>query len=447
MKYRISKITFILILGLTVLSCNKEESPLTFAIAPQSLQFNPDVSSQKLTITSDVNWTIMDNNYPEWISISPLSGKGDGNIQIQVVDNNKRVDSSFELSIEYSGQQISVPVTIKVKNYEDGGYTVYQTSKKANPIKLIITGDGYLPNHFNHGGLFDQNANEAIEALFSIEPYKTYREYFSVYKIAAFSKETGVSSKVDNIWKNTAFSCTLTGGTGIECDYEKVFSYALLPPEITNSDLMNTSICVIINENTYAGTCYTISNGQSIAMVPVSRPEEPFYAIEFANVIRHEFGGHGFGRLADEYMVYDTTIPDKEKELLLLWQQHSYFMNVSPYHTKEKVPWSRFIGQPEYSLVSIFEGGYYYTQGITRPEEISCMDDNRPYYNAQSRYLIVERILQAAGEEKLTYQKFIDKDIQKMPPPFTRSLLGVKSFRPLAPPILKMEHASKAPSF
>ncbi|WP_300699494.1 M64 family metallopeptidase [Bacteroides sp.] len=420
-----------------------KQSPLTFEITPESLVFNPEDTSHELTITSDVNWEITDQNWPEWISISPLSGKGNGSIQVKVNDHNKHNSKSFTLSIEFSGIQALIPVIIESENDEYGGYTIYQTSKKAHPIKLIITGDGYLPSHFNDGGLFDQNADEAIEALFAVEPYKTYREYFSVYKMRAFSKETGMSSEVDNIWKNTVFSSRLTGGTGVECDYDKVFYYALLNPDITEEDLENTSICVIINENTYAGTCYTISNGKSVAMIPVSHPhpEESFYTIEFPNVVRHEFGGHGFGRLADEYIAYDTTIPDEEKVDLLAWQKYNYNLNVSPYYTKEQVPWSRFIGKPEYSHVGIFEGGYYYPQGVTRSEDISCMDDNRPYFNTQSRYLIVERILQATGEGELTYQKFFDKDVQKTSP-FTRSLITPKNFKPLAPPIRIMDKSN-----
>lgn len=444
MKNRIFKIAFIFILGLIVLSCNKEEEQVLMEIGKTEINITNDETEAQLTITSNVNWKITDSNRPEWISISPLSGSGNGNIQIRVIDNDKRVEASFTLFIKYSGQQISVPVTIKnAEKYEDGGYTIYQTSKKANPIKLIITGDGYLPSHFNYGGLFDQNANEVIEALFAIEPYKTYREYFSVYKVAAFSEETGISNPKYNVQKNTAFSCALTGGTGIECNYDRVFSYALLIPGISESDLMNTSICVIINENTYAGTCYMMSNGKSIAMVPVSRTDDSYHTTQFSNIICHEYGGHGFGKLADEYVTYDGTIPYEDKKLLLSWQAYDYYMNVSPFNTAEEVPWSRFIGKPDYPQVSIFEGGYYYTRGITRPEETSCMDDNRLYFNTQSRYTIVERILQVAGEGELTYQKFLDKDVQKTPPPFTRNLSKAKDFKPLAPPILVIEEAHK----
>lgn len=320
--------------------------------------------------------------------------------------------------------------------YGDGDHTIYQQSTKASPIKLVFTGDGYLPEHFKYGGLFDRNVNEAIEALFSMEPYKTYREYFSVYKVAAFSAETGISNQQLGITKNTVFSCKLTGGTGIACNYDKVFSYALRAPEMTETDLGNTSVCVIINANTYAGTCYTISNGRSVAMVPVSR--EPGVTTTFGNIVCHEYGGHGFGRLADEYVNYNSVIPADRKESLLTWQGYGYFKNVSPYDTEALVPWNRFFNKPDYSHVGIYQGGYLYASGVYRPEYISCMVDNRLYFNTQSRYLIVERILQVAGEGELTYDKFYAKDIQKAPLD-TKVPYDMKNFVPLAPPILVLQ--------
>ena len=63
------------------------------------------------------------------------------------------------------------------------------------------------------------------------------------------------------------------------------------------------------------------------------------------------------------------------------------------------------------------------------------MVDNRLYFNTQCRYLIVERILKAAGEGELTYDKFYVKDVQKAPLE-TRIAYDMKSFVPLAPPIL-----------
>lgn len=319
--------------------------------------------------------------------------------------------------------------------YRDGGYSIYQQCTKANPIKLVFTGDGYLPEHYKYGGLFDQNVNEAIEALFSIEPYRTYREYFSVYKVAAFSAQSGVSSQISGVVKNTAFSCELTGGTGIQCNYDKVFSYVLHSLGMTETELCNTSVCVIINEDVYAGTCYTISNGKSVAMVPVSR--EPGVLTTFGNIVCHEYGGHGFGRLADEYVNYNFAIPEERVQNLLAWQGYEYFRNVSPYDNTggHKVPWNRFLDEPDYSHVGIYTGAYLYALGATRPEETSCMVDNRLYFNSPSRYFIVERILKVAGEGPLTFEKFSAKDIQKAPSEVRASYV-MKNFVPLAPPIL-----------
>jgi hypothetical protein len=87
--------------------------------------------------------------------------------------------------------------------------------------------------------------------------------------------------------------------------------------------------------------------------------------------------------------------------------------------------------------VGVYEGGYYYTYGVWRPELTSCMINNLAYYNAPSREAIVKRILAKAGET-YTLDAFLNKDIIKEPAPAV--LLQTKSFNPLtfiplAPPV------------
>ena len=40
------------------------------------------------------------------------------------------------------------------------------------PVNIVITGDGFLEEDYATGGAFDQAANRAIDALFSVEPLK-----------------------------------------------------------------------------------------------------------------------------------------------------------------------------------------------------------------------------------------------------------------------------------
>ena len=174
-------------------------------------------------------------------------------------------------------------------------------------------------------------------------------------------------------------------------------------------------------------------DGRSIAMIPYLRNSKNA-STSFPNVIRHEMGGHGFGRLADEYQNYDERIPDYFKENLLYWQSRGGQRNVSVYPLQSDSYWSHFAGVKGYSHVGMYEGGYYYKLGVWRQEEISCMWDNRPYYNSPSRYFIVERIMQIAGEE-FSMEKFLEKDVQKTDNTQTKST-DMSEFRPLGKPIL-----------
>lgn len=317
--------------------------------------------------------------------------------------------------------------------YADGEYAIYQQSTKPNPVKLVFTGDGFQKGDYEHGGKFDTKVEEAIEGLFSVEPYKSYRDYFTIYKIAAYSNDSGATITTDKINKSTVFESVIEGGnsTGISCNYDKVFNWVKKIPDITDADLKNNSICVIINEEMYAGTCASWMDGKSIAMVPTSTASAGTTA--FVNVICHEFGGHGFGRLADEYTNYDSTIPAEEVESLKQWQQKGYNWNVSASNQKEEAPWGMLIGQKDYGHVSFHLGGYYYKYGVWRSEVISCMEDNRLYFSSISRLAIVKRILEVAGEE-FTLEKFIENDIEKTDNSQTKSEVPY-DFRPLGKPV------------
>ena len=60
--------------------------------------------------------------------------------------------------------------------------------------------------------------------------------------------------------------------------------------------------------------------------------------------------------------------------------------------------WSWMVSEG-YDNETLYEGGYAsYSTGVWRPEIISCMVDNRPYFNAWSRYLIMERVYSVCGD-------------------------------------------------
>lgn len=322
--------------------------------------------------------------------------------------------------------------------YKDGEISVYQMESAGapKPIHLIFMGDGFIEEDYEEGGAFDQAVEDAVDAFFSVEPYPTYRNYFRISTIAVYSEERGATvekdmSSVRAQQKNTAFDSTLEGGnsTLTSCNYDKVFSYALKVPGMSESALDNTTVFLLINLDAYAGTCAVFISGRSVSMCPMGKDT-------FKPVVSHEGGGHGFGRLLDEYRNYDSQFPSQMKDEINYWRGYDpyYGYNIDVTGSRDQVHWAHYFNRSGYEAVDMYEGGYLYTRGVWRPEVISCMHDNRAYYNAPSREAIVRRIMKASGST-FNMNDFISKDKIKKDPT-TKSNYVEEVMVPLAPPIM-----------
>ena len=272
------------------------------------------------------------------------------------------------------------------------------TSGKTS-ANIIILGDGFTKEDYTDNGPFYTAAKRAMDGLFSVEPFKTYSSYFRVQTVTAYSKEQGTSFKNSSSQKNTIFSVVLEGGnsTGISGDNAEVFRYALQAQGINNQALKNSTVIVIVNYPTYAGTTTMYSDGRAIAYVTLSQGTSQ--QTKFEHVVVHEAGGHGFGMLSDEYYSQNSGSITNDKdalEELQQWQTYGLMQNVSLTANHSLCPWKYIFTMPqyntEYSSVNTYEGGALFAKGVWRAEPISCMEDNRPYFSAPSRFAIVKRI-------------------------------------------------------
>lgn len=407
----------------------------TLTVDKSTISLNSLTKSFK--ITSNIDWNITGLDGQNWCSVTPTSGTA-GVTEITVTaasKNTTQSDRTLTLQV-VSGSITQHVAVIQPCAYEDGAYMLYQDNSKGNkPIYLVFMGDGYIEEDHVVGGDFDKHLDEGIEALFAIEPYKTYREYFKVYKVAAHSQERGMSGGKRGT-RNTKFKTNQAdaNATSLTCSYNLVFQYALKIPEITS--LVDLTVALIVNENQYAGSCYWWGeDGKSLAMVPVSR-----YYIEnytFANTIMHEAGGHGFGQLGDEYITDNTIITSNRVTKFREAEVYGQCKNLDLTDNRDQVKWKSFFTEPGYSAVDIFEGGYYHAYGVWRPEQSSCMINNVRYYNAPSREAIVQRIMKLSGG---TYNRadFIANDKQKSLPAAMQRLnriIDQTPFIPLGEPI------------
>jgi hypothetical protein len=337
----------------------------------------------------------------------------------------------------FGGESVSEVSHFVSGETNDGAVTVYQqysATDVSRGVNLVIMGDGFIEEDYEENGAFDKAVETAVEAFFAVEPYPTYREYFTVYKVTAYSEERGATVKSDFTYspyqkkqnKTTVFGSVLDGSnsTGIACNANLVYGYALKIPGMTGAELANTAIILLINLDVYAGTAYMQQSGRSIAMCPLG--------VTLEEIVQHEAGGHGFGRLLDEYIYYKNE--DFPSSNLRQWRGNDawiYGANLDITGNRNDVHWKHYFDKPGYEMVGLFEGGGLYGKKVWRPEQKSCMDDNRPYYNAPSREAIVRRIMKIT-DKAFDYDEYYSKDDNTVPV-FTRS---ASSRIPLAPPIL-----------
>ncbi|MGN0195762.1 MAG: M64 family metallopeptidase [Candidatus Cryptobacteroides sp.] len=329
----------------------------------------------------------------------------------------------------------------------------------AKPVNLVILGDGYTSSDFINGKKFDQDLDRAVTAFFSMEPYKTYADYFQVTAIAAYSEESGATVKANipeipgdegaggcaKQNRNTVFKTVLDGGgtTGITCSYNDIFQlvcekmgveYTL--PQDGVGPIDEFTVILMVNLDVYAGTCVNFMTGRSVAMCPVGHGT-------FETIVNHECGGHGFARALDEYIYYSGYLDDSYRDQIVKWRttDPDYACNIDLTGENDKVHWKHFFETPGYESVGLYEGSLLYRKGAWRPERISCMCDNRKYYNAPTREAIVRRIMKISGSE-YSFEKFVAKDpvksdnTGKEPPADYLQAMGYSAvLPPLAQPI------------
>ena len=311
----------------------------------------------------------------------------------------------------------------------DGNYIQLRAATLGNGVDLVLIGDGYMASEITSGE-YQNDMEEAMACFFDMEPYKTYAAYFNVYVVFAISDESGISNLTTT--KDTKFNAKYNSASGSRMitDASTCFTYALYPPV---SDLRETTIILVTNSARYAGTTYLYSSGEAVAICPKSTAKAPY---DFRGIVQHEAGGHAFAKLADEYTNKEESITASDLADLQLWQNsYGYYQNVDVTSDLLTILWHHFIGQPDYSYVGAFEGGYYYTKGVWRPESNSLMVNNIQYMNAPGRELAVKRIMSLAGQA-YSFDAFKLKDKMELTPATKGSGLDIDPSRLLPSPLL-----------
>mgnify|MGYP002677129501 FL=1 len=368
---------------------------------------------QKLVINAEGEWEVA--NKPDWCEVSPASGNKKTEVTLTIKGMAKNADSrDGKVVFRLKNKDYTHECSVTQYGYEYGEdeWITLQKATKGNKggINIVLLGDGFNAKDIASGEYLNDIKQE-VEYFFGIEPYKTYRDYFNVYTAIPLSTESGVGTV--NTIRYNRFNTTFTGGVGLKADYDEVFSYALGAPTVNKSNLNQTLIIIVPNSTDYGGICQMWPDGSAIAFCPKSTYG---YPLDTRGVIQHEAGGHGFGKLGDEYIYHNAFIDacgcnccghvDEFNGAKSL----GWYDNLEVTGKMHNVGWSHLIFDDRYSdIVDIYEGGYMHSRGVFRSEPNSCMNNDIPYYSTISRESIVKRIKAYAGET-YSFEDFVKND-------------------------------------
>lgn len=236
---------------------------------------------------------------------------------------------------------------------------------------LVVLGDGFTAEESEE---FLNSVEEHMNVMWSLEPYRSYRNYINVYAVSIPSPVSGVSCDpdLDAPIKQTPLNMRFWSGcreSGIQrllvMDQAAAKQYAALAP---GSD----QVLALANSETYGGA------GGSYATASAGNPLS-------ALISPHELG-HSFGKLQDEYDYYARGEDSGSYTGSEPSSVHHTLLTEDQMRDQQK-KWWRWLGERSESggTIGRFEGGMYKTKGVWRPSQHSMMKSLGFYMDQVSR--------------------------------------------------------------
>ena len=409
-----------------------------FTVTPTLFDIDGYEQDITMTVTANISYSI--DSQPEWIS---KKSDNSGVYTFTVSANTTSSSRSGEIIFKnVNNSFLTVTVKQGIQTYtssdysQDGQVTKIHSATVGKGIDVVFVGDAFADKDQE---LFNKYVELGKEAFFTEEPFRSTKNRFNIYRIGSVSKNGIITQEGGD----TKFSAQFGDGTYISGDHDAVFRF--VQDKMPSVNLKKTIVFVIVNKAKYAGTCWMFSDNKAVCYVPLCRDET-----DYAQTLRHEGCGHGFGKLADEYF-YDSMgrIPDDKVTELKQWKVLSYgfYENVDLTSDPNTIAWARFISDSRYSgKVDVYEGGYTYPYGVYRPTDNSIMRYNTGGFNAPSREAIYKKIMKFSEGDAWTYdyETFVAFDAPaRSAEAVTRAAaqcaaVDKANFIPLAPPVMVM---------
>ena len=279
------------------------------------------------------------------------------------------------------------------------------TGPPSERLNLVIMGDGYQADEMDE---FRADVDRNLNVQWSIEPFRSYRHYFNVYRLEIVSQDSGISCDPDdgNVRRNTplrlnfANTCpadplargitygpALTPGTGCPAlnapgctgtqQHNLFLSTYLAPLGVSGPSVQTLALANTFTYGGIGGTQATTSGGS---------PQGPL-------ISTHELG-HSLGTLSDEYP-YSSR--DVVKPCYTGGEPGSFHHTIRTsvedmIATQHK--WWRWIGEESLSggVIGLWEGGNTFPCGVRRPSQHSMMRWLGFYFDQVGRENMTYRI-------------------------------------------------------
>ena len=363
-------------------------------------------------IRAESAWEVIES--PSWVTVSPTSGQGKALVNItvhpqavgeptregKVVFSLKDKEFTTYMDIRQIGAEIGEDQTVVLQT---------ATANTAKAIPIFIVGEGYGAEEVANGK-YIEDMRQQVEYIFSIEPMRSYRDYFTVSTAYAVSPESGINGLTKF---SPEYVDNLHGDDNLVIEYARAHGVGIAENE------QAATVLVLFNTELTANSISMHDNGFAISWMGKSQSPYPYTQ---QGCVLHEFVGRAFGKLGPENIHHFTFIEacscpgcnmNSEYERAM---KNGWWKNVTRTNKLKSLPWYHLIFHEKYSsLVDIYEGACGHSRGAYRSEAQSVMGNAYIYYfNTISRELLVRRIKECAGEQ-FDFEEFVSKDIIELP--------------------------------
>ncbi|MBO5832744.1 MAG: fimbrillin family protein [Alistipes sp.] len=349
---------------------------------------------------------------PDWVTVSPSEGDGKEELTITVKSQpagSQTREGRIVFSLKGKDYTTYTDVRQVGATVGEDQVVVLQNATKGNKaIPLFLVGEGYCADDIV-SGKYLSDMKEQMEHIFSIEPMKSYRKYFTVSTAYAVSPEPlGGQTRF-----NSEHYMTLHGDKKMVREYARQYGVGI------DGNEHNSTVLVLFNSNILANTTDIESNGFAISWMGKSTDQYPY---DQRGYILHELVGRAFGKLGPESVTHLTFIDacgcpgcNMNSEYSYA-KEHGWWQNITKTNKLTQLPWYHLIFHEKYSsIVDMFEGGCNHARGVYRSENQSVMGNAYVhYFNTISREVLVRRIMECADEE-FDFEEFVAKDKIELP--------------------------------